>query len=111
MVTNITSTKHCYLSWKVPDGAWQCPKGHMFSYEPPPAWPPWCGKCNETTGFRWIIRDEVTSHDYQFPARLHFNGVDIETEQYMGYVGLADEVDDSPNKDILATEDFELIEL
>lgn len=25
------------------DGMWQCPDGHLFRYEPPPAYPPWCG--------------------------------------------------------------------
>src|SRR6476660_7084471 len=34
-----------WFDWYMPedqDGAWQCGAGHMFRYEPPPAWPPWC---------------------------------------------------------------------
>lgn len=57
-----------WFDWYMPedqDGAWQCGRGHMFRYEPPPASPPWCPKPGCHAGnFRWIIKDEVTSKDW-----------------------------------------------
>ena len=47
------------------EGAWMCGDGHLFRYEPPPSYPPWCGnaKCF-AGGFKWIIKNEVTERDW-----------------------------------------------
>jgi hypothetical protein len=48
------------------EGLWQCPDGHMYAYEPPPAYPPFCGRvgCFAPGEHRWIIKDEVTGRDW-----------------------------------------------
>jgi hypothetical protein len=55
----------CVIEAEEEEGAWQCGDGHMFRYQPPPAFPPWCGKIKCKAGnFRWILKDEVTSGDW-----------------------------------------------
>jgi hypothetical protein len=47
------------------EGAWQCGAGHMFRYEPPPGWPPWCALIDCHAGdFRWIVKDDVNGQDW-----------------------------------------------
>jgi hypothetical protein len=56
----------CHGAAQEPEGAWQCSDGHMFRYEPPPAWPPFCAVagCFARGEFRWILKDDVTSRDW-----------------------------------------------
>ena len=66
------------------DGAWQCGAGHIFRYEPPPAWPPWCIKGGCDAGdFRWIIKDEVTGRDW-LPERNILQSAVIELRPVQG---------------------------
>jgi hypothetical protein len=38
---------------------------------------------------------------YRIGGRMHFNGEDIDTEDFMAYVGLLDAVDESPDRVVL----------
>ncbi len=51
----------------------------------------------------------VISHSPE--GRMLFDGVDIETESFMAYVGMLDTVNDSPNKRVLFNADMTVVDL
>lgn len=48
---------------------------------------------------------------YSPEGRMLFNGEDIETEAFMGFVGMIDTVNDSPNKRVLFNDDVTVVDL
>jgi hypothetical protein len=64
----------------------------------------------EKHGDNLVVRDIESgitcTITYNSKGRMLFDGFDIETEEFMGFVGIQDAVEDSPNKKVAFKSDM-----